>query len=106
MILVFARVPKETSEKIYLEILKKKLALSISIVDTKTIDQELNLKEDSILIIKTRKDLFNRILQVIKSIDASINEIFSVKVIDIDPEFYQLLESETSLKKIREAENA
>ena len=106
MILILTRVPKELSEKVSLEILKKKLALSISIIDTKTMDQDLKLKEEDLLIIKTRKELFNKVSQVIKSVNPSITEILSVRVVDIEPEYYQILESETSLKKIREAENA
>ena len=105
MILVLARVPADLSETVSKEIVKRKLALSVSIISSLTFEQNGKVHNDCILMIKTRKELFERVSKVIKEYVNNVSEVLALKVVEADIDYLHLLESATSLKKIRQAEN-
>ncbi len=105
MIIVITFVPKGKGETISKELLNKRYAVSISIKEVKTykIENE-NIKEyeEEMLIIRTRKELFDRIKDYLSEKNFyNIPEILEIKVSDYNNEFYNILERETSIKKIR-----
>jgi len=65
-----------------------------------------NIKEEDreLLLIKTREELFDKIEELIKEIyKNNIIEIYSINVEDANKDFLDLLEKETSIKKIKNA---
>ena len=94
LILVYTSNHPETLAK---SILKKKLAHNIDILEVETISQDLDKSKRYLMIIKTRKELFDRINDILHR---DTNEIFSLKVRDCNIEFLHRLEADTSIKKI------
>ena len=107
MIVVFLSVKYGDGINISRRILEKKYAISIDIKKVETLYLEKdNIKEEDreILIIKTRKELFDKIEELIKEIyKNNIIEIYSINVEDANKDFLDLLEKETSIKKIKNA---
>jgi len=107
MIVVFLSVKYGDGINISRRILEKKYAISIDIKKVETLYlEEDNIKEEDgeILIIKTRKELFDKIEELIKEIyKNNIIEIYSINVEDANKDFLDLLEKETSIKKIKNA---
>jgi len=88
-------------------ILERKYAISIDIKKVETLYLEKdNIKEEDreLLIIKTREELFDKIEELIKEIyKDNIIEMYSINVEDANKDFLDLLEKETSIKKIKNA---
>jgi len=88
-------------------ILERKYAISIDIKKVETLYLEKdNIKEEDreLLIIKTREELFDKIEELIKEIyKDNIIEMYSINVEDVNKDFLDLLEKETSIKKIKNA---
>ncbi|MFP3131965.1 MAG: divalent cation tolerance protein CutA [Candidatus Nanopusillus sp.] len=107
MIVVFLSVKYGDGINISRRILERKYAISIDIKKVETLYLEKdNIKEEDreILIIKTRKELFDKIEELIKEIyKNNIIEIYSINVEDSNKDFLDLLEKETSIKKIKNA---
>ncbi|MFP3317464.1 MAG: divalent cation tolerance protein CutA [Candidatus Nanopusillus sp.] len=107
MIVVFLSVKYGDGINISRRILERKYAISIDIKKVETLYLEKdNIKEEDreILIIKTRKELFDKIEELIKEIyKNNIIEIYSINVEDANKDFLDLLEKETSIKKIKNA---
>ena len=105
MIIVLVTTPKNEGEKIARKILEKRLAACINIKSVKSLywwENEIKEDEEDLLIIKTREDLFEMLKDFIKSIHPyKIPEIVAIKVKDVNVEYLNWLESETSIKKIK-----
>ncbi len=108
MIVVLVTAPKGSGEALAKKILQKRLAACINITSIKSLywwENKINSDEEDLLIIKTRKDLFEKLRTFIKEIHPyNTPEIVALKVYDVDLDYLNWLESETSLKKIREVE--
>ncbi|MGC9079938.1 MAG: divalent cation tolerance protein CutA [Nanopusillaceae archaeon] len=103
MILVFAYVNHGDGKNIGKSLIEKRLALNVNIKEVNTLyieNDQIKEKVEDLLIIKTRKELFDRIVEFLK--DKS-SEIISIKISDANKEFLDRLESETSIKKIKNA---
>ena len=87
--------------------MERKYAISIDIKKVETLYLEKdNIKEEDreLLIIKTREELFDKIEELIKDIyKDNIVEMYSINVEDVNKDFLDLLEKETSIKKIKNA---
>ncbi|MGC9133580.1 MAG: divalent-cation tolerance protein CutA [Nanopusillaceae archaeon] len=107
MIIVLTTVPFGKGEEIAKKILEKRYAACISIKEVRSLYWENNNIKDEkeeLLIIKTRKEIFDMLKDFLKSIHPyKIPEIIEIKVDDGNKEYLDWLESETSLKKIRNA---
>ena len=107
MIVVFLSVKYGDGINISRRILERKYAISIDIKKVETLYLEKdNIKEEDmeLLIIKTRKELFDKIEELIKEIyKNNIVEMYSINVEDANKDFLDLLEKETSIKKIKNA---
>jgi len=107
MIVVFLSVKYGDGINISKRILEKKYAISIDIKKVETLYLENdNIKEEDreLLLIKTREELFDKIEELIKEIyKNNIIEIYSINVEDANKDFLDLLEKETSIKKIKNA---
>jgi periplasmic divalent cation tolerance protein len=107
MIAIFLSVKNGDGINISRRILERKYAISIDIKKVETLYLEKdNIKEEDreLLIIKTREELFDKIEELIKEIyKNSIIEIYSINVEDVNKDFLDLLEKETSIKKIKNA---
>lgn len=107
MIVIFLSVKNGDGINISRRILERKYAISIDIKKVETLYLEKdNIKEEDreILIIKTRKELFDKIEELIKEIyKNNIIEMYSINVEDANKDFLDLLEKETSIKKIKNA---
>ena len=107
MIVVFLSVKYGDGINISKRILEKKYAISIDIKKVETLYLENdNIKEEDreLLLIKTREELFDKIEELIKEIyKNNIIEIYSIDVEDANKDFLDLLEKETSIKKIKNA---
>jgi len=107
MIVIFLSVKNGDGINISRRILEKKYAISIDIKKVETLYLENNnIKEEDreLLLIKTREELFDKIEELIKEIyKNNIIEIYSINVEDANKDFLDLLEKETSIKKIKNA---
>jgi periplasmic divalent cation tolerance protein len=107
MIVIFLSVKNGDGINISRRILERKYAISIDIKKVETLYLEKdNIKEEDreLLIIKTREELFDKIEQLIKEIyKDNIIEMYSINVEDANKDFLDLLEKETSIKKIKNA---
>jgi len=107
MIVIFLSVKNGDGINISRRILEKKYAISIDIKKVETLYLERdNIKEEDreLLIIKTREELFDKIEELIKEIyKDNIIEMYSINVEDANKDFLDLLEKETSIKKIKNA---
>ena len=107
MIVVFLSVKYGDGINISRRILERKYAISIDIKKVETLYLENNnIKEEDreLLLIKTREELFDKIEELIKEIyKNNIIEIYSINVEDANKDFLDLLEKETSIKKIKNA---
>jgi len=107
MIVIFLYVKDGDGINISKRILEKKYAISIDIKKVETLYLEKdNIKEEDreLLLIKTREELFDKIEELIKEIyKNNIIEIYSINVEDTNKDFLDLLEKETSIKKIKNA---
>jgi periplasmic divalent cation tolerance protein len=107
MIVIFLSVKNGDGINISRRILERKYAISIDIKKVETLYLEKdNIKEEDreLLLIKTREELFDKIEELIKEIyKNSIIEIYSINVEDANKDFLDLLEKETSIKKIKNA---
>ena len=107
MIVVFLSVKYGDGINISKRILERKYAISIDIKKVETLYLENdNIKEEDreLLLIKTREELFDKIEELIKEIyKNNIIEIYSINVEDANKDFLDLLEKETSIKKIKNA---
>ena len=107
MIVVFLSVKYGDGINISRRILERKYAISIDIKKVETLYLEKdNIKEEDreLLIIKTREELFDKIEELIKEIyKDNIIEMYSINVEDVNKDFLDLLEKETSIKKIKNA---
>ncbi|MFP3256242.1 MAG: divalent cation tolerance protein CutA [Candidatus Nanopusillus acidilobi] len=107
MIVVFLSLKYGDGINISKRILEKKYAISIDIKKVETLYLENdNIKEEDreLLLIKTREELFDKIEELIKEIyKNNIIEIYSINVEDANKDFLDLLEKETSIKKIKNA---
>jgi periplasmic divalent cation tolerance protein len=107
MIVIFLSVKSGDGINISKRILEKKYAISIDIKKVETLYLENdNIKEEDreLLLIKTREELFDKIEELIKEIyKNNIIEIYSINVEDTNKDFLDLLEKETSIKKIKNA---
>ena len=107
MIVIFLSVKNGDGINISRRILEKKYAISIDIKKVETLYLERdNIKEEDreLLIIKTREELFDKIEELIKEIyKDNIIEMYSINVEDVNKDFLDLLEKETSIKKIKNA---
>jgi len=107
MIVVFLFVKWGDGINIARRILERKYAISIDIKKVETLYLEKdNIKEEDreLLIIKTREELFDKIEELVKDIyKNNIIEIYSINVEDVNKDFLDLLEKETSIKKIKNA---
>ncbi|BBL45316.1 divalent-cation tolerance protein CutA [Nanobdella aerobiophila] len=107
MILVISFVPSGKGKEISRKILEKRLALNISIKSVSTIKiEEENIKEEEqdLLIISTRKELFDILKDFMKSMNiCKVPEIIEIKVDDVNKEYLDILELETSIKKVKNA---
>ena len=108
MIIVFVTAPKGKGEEIAKKILEKRLAVCINITTVKSMywwENNIVHEEEDLLIIKTRKDIFDRLSNFIEEIHPyKIPEIIALKASDVNVEYLSWIESETSLKKIYSAE--
>ncbi|MFZ8800912.1 MAG: divalent cation tolerance protein CutA [Candidatus Nanopusillus sp.] len=107
MIVVFLSVKYGDGINISRRILERKYAISIDIKKVETLYLEKdNIKQEDreLLIIKTREELFDKIEELVKDIyKDNIIEIYSINVEDVNKDFLDLLEKETSIKKIKNA---
>jgi len=107
MIVIYLSVKNGDGINISRRILERKYAISIDIKKVETLYLEKdNIKEEDmeLLIIKTRKELFDKIEELIKEIyKNNIVEMYSINVEDANKDFLDLLEKETSIKKIKNA---
>lgn len=107
MIVIFLSVKNGDGINISRRILERKYAISIDIKKVETLYLEKdNIKEEDreLLIIKTREELFDKIEELIKEIyEDNIIEMYSINVEDANKDFLDLLEKETSIKKIKNA---
>jgi periplasmic divalent cation tolerance protein len=107
MIVIYLSVKNGDGINISRRILERKYAISIDIKKVETLYLEKdNIKEEDreLLIIKTREELFDKIEELIKEIyKNNIIEIYSINVEDANKDFLDLLEKETSIKKIKNA---
>ncbi|NAZ25957.1 MAG: divalent cation tolerance protein CutA [Nanoarchaeota archaeon] len=107
MIVIFLSVKNGDGINISRRILERKYAISIDIKKVETLYLEKdNIKEEDreLLLIKTREELFDKIEELIKEIyKDNIIEIYSINVEDANKDFLDLLEKETSIKKIKNA---
>ncbi|MFP3166858.1 MAG: divalent cation tolerance protein CutA [Candidatus Nanopusillus sp.] len=107
MIVIFLSVKNGDGINISKRILERKYAISIDIKKVETLYLEKdNIKEEDreLLIIKTREELFDKIEELIKEIyKDNIIEMYSINVEDANKDFLDLLEKETSIKKIKNA---
>jgi len=107
MIVIFLSVKNGDGINISRRILERKYAISIDIKKVETLYLEKdNIKEEDreLLIIKTREELFDKIEELIKEIyKDNIIEMYSINVEDANKDFLDLLEKETSIKKIKNA---
>jgi len=107
MIVVFLSVKYGDGINISKRILERKYAISIDIKKVETLYLENdNIKEEDreLLLIKTREELFDKIEELIKEIyKNNIIEMYSINVEDANKDFLDLLEKETSIKKIKNA---
>jgi len=107
MIVVFLFVKYGDGINISRRILERKYAISIDIKKVETLYLEKdNIKQEDreLLIIKTREELFDKIEELVKDIyKNNIIEIYSINVEDVNKDFLDLLERETSIKKIKNA---
>lgn len=107
MIVVFLFVKYGDGINISRRILERKYAISIDIKKVETLYLEKdNIKQEDreLLIIKTREELFDKIEELVKDIyKNNIIEIYSIDVEDVNKDFLDLLERETSIKKIKNA---
>jgi periplasmic divalent cation tolerance protein len=107
MIVIFLSVKYGDGINISKRILEKKYAISIDIKKVETLYLEKdNIKEEDreLLLIKTREELFDKIEELIKEIyKNNIIEMYSINVEDANKDFLDLLEKETSIKKIKNA---
>ncbi len=107
MIVVFLSVKYGDGVNISRRILERKYAISIDIKKVETLYLEKdNIKQEDreLLIIKTREELFDKIEELVKDIyKNNIIEIYSINVEDVNKDFLDLLEKETSIKKIKNA---
>jgi len=107
MIVIFLSVKYGDGINISKRILERKYAISIDIKKVETLYLENdNIKEEDreLLLIKTREELFDKIEELIKEIyKNNIIEIYSINVEDANKDFLDLLEKETSIKKIKNA---
>jgi Uncharacterized protein involved in tolerance to divalent cations len=107
MIVIYLSVKNGDGINISRRILERKYAISIDIKKVETLYLEKdNIKEEDreLLIIKTREELFDKIEELIKDIyKDNIVEMYSINVEDVNKDFLDLLEKETSIKKIKNA---
>jgi periplasmic divalent cation tolerance protein len=107
MIVVFLSVKYGDGINISKRILERKYAISIDIKKVETLYLENdNIKEEDreLLLIKTREELFDKIEELIKEIyKNNIIEMYSINIEDANKDFLDLLEKETSIKKIKNA---
>jgi periplasmic divalent cation tolerance protein len=107
MIVIFLSIKYGDGINISRRILERKYAISIDIKRVETLYLEKdNIKQEDreLLIIKTREELFDKIEELIKEIyKNNIIEIYSINVEDANKDFLDLLEKETSIKKIKNA---
>ena len=107
MIIIYLSVKNGDGINISRRILERKYAISIDINKVETLYLEKdNIKEEDreLLIIKTREELFDKIEELIKDIyKYNIIEMYSINVEDANKDFLDLLEKETSIKKIKNA---
>jgi len=107
MIVIFLSVKYGDGINISRRILERKYAISIDIKKVETLYLEKdNIKQEDreLLIIKTREELFDKIEELVKDIyKDNIIEIYSINVEDVNKDFLDLLEKETSIKKIKNA---
>jgi len=107
MIVIYLSVKNGDGINISRRILERKYAISIDIKKVETLYLEKdNIKEEDreLLIIKTREELFDKIEELIKEIyKDNIVEMYSINVEDANKDFLDLLEKETSIKKIKNA---
>lgn len=107
MIAIFLSVKYGDGINISKRILERKYAISIDIKKVETLYLEKdNIKQEDreLLIIKTREELFDKIEELVKEIyKNNIIEIYSINVEDVNKDFLDLLEKETSIKKIKNA---
>jgi periplasmic divalent cation tolerance protein len=107
MIVVFLSVKYGDGINISKRILERKYAISIDIKKVETLYlEDDNIKEEDreLLLIKTREELFDKIEELIKEIyKNNIIEVYSINVEDANKDFLDLLEKETSIKKIKNA---
>ncbi|MCC5447272.1 divalent cation tolerance protein CutA [Candidatus Nanobsidianus stetteri] len=107
MIVIYLSVKNGDGINISRRILERKYAISIDIKKVETLYLEKdNIKEEDreLLIIKTREELFDKIEELIKEIyKNNIIEMYSINVDDANKDFLDLLEKETSIKKIKNA---
>jgi len=107
MIVIYLSVKNGDGINISRRILERKYAISIDIKKVETLYLEKdNIKEEDreLLIIKTREELFDKIEELIKEIyKDNIIEMYSINVEDANKDFLDLLEKETSIKKIKNA---
>jgi periplasmic divalent cation tolerance protein len=107
MIVIFLSVKYGDGINISKRILERKYAISIDIKKAETLYLEKdNIKQEDreLLIIKTREELFDKIEELVKDMyKNNIIEIYSINVEDVNKDFLDLLEKETSIKKIKNA---
>ena len=107
MIVIYISVKNGDGLNISRRILERKYAVSIDIKKVETLYLEKdNIKEEDreLLIIKTREELFDKIEELVKEIyKDNIIEMYSINVEDANKDFLDLLEKETSIKKIKNA---
>jgi len=107
MIVIFLSVKNGDGINISRRILERKYAISIDIKRVETLYLEKdNIKEEDreLLLIKTREELFDKIEELIKEVyKDNIIEMYSINVDDANKDFLDLLEKETSIKKIKNA---
>jgi periplasmic divalent cation tolerance protein len=107
MILIFLSVKNGDGINISRRILERKYAISIDIKKVETLYlKEDNIKEEDreLLLIKTREELFDKIEELIKEIyKDNVIEMYSINVDDANKDYLDLLEKETSIKKIKNA---
>jgi periplasmic divalent cation tolerance protein len=107
MIVIILSVKYGDGINISKRILERKYAISIDIKKVETLYLEKdNIKQEDreLLIIKTREELFDKIEELVKDIyKNNIIEIYSINVEDVNKDFLDLLEKETSIKKIKNA---
>ena len=107
MIVVFLSVKYGDGINISRRILERKYAISIDIKKVETLylgKDNIKQEDRELLIIKTREELFDKIEELVKDIyKNNIIEMYSINVEDVNKDFLDLLEGETSIKKIKNA---